>query len=385
MNNKMLKASILSLSVFLSSAMSVSAALADIAKAFPDVSSSNIQMIISLPSLLIIPFSLIAGVLSNKLGKKMLVMVGLILLSLGGVAPAFTNSFASIMISRSIFGIGVGLITPFATGLIADFFDGPERAGMMGLQAATNSLGSSVLTFAAGLLCVLNWHNAFFVYALGAIVAILVLFKLPEPAKIQTSPTEKSAPNKPVFLIAVGMFLYMLFLFSFYSNIAFLIEKNSLGNPATSGMVITAMTLGGLLVSLFFGKLLPLLKRYLIAAAMCVTAIGFMLLSMAQSIALVYVGAVFIGFGTGFVLPYCMLNITFKAPKAAVPLSIAIGLSFINIGSFASPFLFKLIGTLSGNTTVKFSFLVTAVFFAVALVIAILAALAPKKQQMVQQ
>lgn len=380
MNNKMLRASILSLSIYLSSAMSVSAALADIAKAFPDVSSSNIQMIISLPSLLIIPFSLIAGGLSNRLGKKLLVMVGLVLLTLGGVGPAFTNSFASIMISRCIFGVGVGLITPFASGLIADFFDGPERAGMMGLQAATNSLGSSVLSFAAGLLCVLNWHNAFFVYVLGAIIAVLVFIKLPEPAKIQASTTEKSAPNAPVFLISVAMFLYMLFLFSFYSNIAFLIEKNNLGNPAVSGTVITVMTLGGLLVSLFFGKLLPLLKRYVIVAAMCVTAIGFMFLSIAQSVMLVYLGAVFIGFGTGLVLPYCMLNITLKAPKAAVPLSIAIGLSFINIGSFVSPFLFGFIGKLSGNTTEQFTFRVTAVFFAIALVIAIFAALTPKKQ-----
>ncbi len=70
MNKKLLKITILSLFIYLSSAMSVSAALASIAKAFPEISNRNIQMITSLPSLLIIPFSLLAGALSNKFGKN---------------------------------------------------------------------------------------------------------------------------------------------------------------------------------------------------------------------------------------------------------------------------------------------------------------------------
>ena len=379
MKKNMLKFVILSLSCYLSSAMSVSSALADIAKAFPDISSSSIQMIIALPSILIIPFSLLAGAVSNKVSKRLLVLVGMILLTLGGIGPAFANSFLFIMILRCVFGSGVGLITPFATGLIADFFDGDERAEMIGMQTATNSFASSVLSFAAGLLCTINWHYSFIVYILGALIAVLLFFKLPEPAKVKMVSTEKASPNAPVFLISLLMFLYMLFLFSFYSNIAMMITMDNLGNAMTSGTAITIATLGGLLISLLFGKLYQLFKRFTIVLGIGITAVGFFILYSAYNTLIVYLGAVLIGFGIGIVMPYSMLNVTLKAPKAAISLSIAIVLSAVNVGSFASPFFFKISGQLLGNTTERFTFFVASVCFAASFITYLIMLLIPRE------
>lgn len=379
MNKKFLKVVILSLSCYIASTMAVSPALADIAKAFPGVSSSSIQMIISLPSLLCIPFSLLAGALSNKIGKRPLVLIGMTLLTLGGVAPTFTNSFIFVMISRCVFGIGVGLITPFATGLIADFYDGSERASLIGIQAGVNSFSSSVLSFAAGILCTINWRYSFIVYVLAAVITIMLFFKLPEPAKIQVSPAEKAAPNASVFIIAILIFIYMLFIFSFYTNIAMMIENNHLGNAATSGMVITTLTLSGLVSSLLFGKFTQLLKRFIIVCGIGLSAIGFYLLTSALNIPLVYLGAAAIGLSTGIILPCAVLNTTLKSPKAAISLSMAIVLSCVNIANFISPIFFKIAGQLFGNGTERFVFLETSICLAVAFLISIVAVLVQKK------
>lgn len=72
--------------------LAVSPILGDLNKVFPKVTDLEIQMLTSLPSLLIIPFVLLSGKLSEGRDKLKILIVGLSIFFLSGVACLFART-----------------------------------------------------------------------------------------------------------------------------------------------------------------------------------------------------------------------------------------------------------------------------------------------------
>ena len=91
--SRSLKPTVLSISLLtVLAGAAVSPALAQIQKAFPDASDLAIQMILTLPPLLIIPFSLFSGWLALRFRKRVMLFVGLAFYLLAGVGGGLANS-----------------------------------------------------------------------------------------------------------------------------------------------------------------------------------------------------------------------------------------------------------------------------------------------------
>lgn len=107
--------------------LAVSPILGDLNKVFPKVTDLEIQMLTSLPSLLIIPFVLLSGKLSEGRDKLKILIVGLSIFFLSGVACLFARSMAWLIVISCILGVGAGMVIPLSTGLIVDYFTGDSR------------------------------------------------------------------------------------------------------------------------------------------------------------------------------------------------------------------------------------------------------------------
>lgn len=361
MDKTIQKFTILSISLLSMAVTAASPALGDISKAFPDTRQNIIMLIVSLPALLIIPFTLICGKLSSIMSKRKLLFIGLILFIIGGVSPSFSNSITFILGMRAVLGIGVGFIMPLATGLIADFYHGEELAAMMGLQSAFVNVGAIITSLIAGFLSVINWHYTFFVYVCGIGVLLLTFFKLPEPEKTSHSNKEKPSLSISVYVISFLLLIYGLFLFSFFTNTAMVITGENLGNAASAGVAITMMTVGGLIAGIFFGKVSQALKRFTLAASVILTGIGFIMLSYSHNYHLILAAAVMSGIGFGTTMPTVMIKVSNLAPKDAATFAIAIATSAMSLGQFLSPLVLSWIGQLAGNGSGRFSFLLSGV------------------------
>ena len=69
----MFKISLLSISLLaIMAGAAVATGLGEIAKAFPGESQTMIKLILSVPPLFIIPFSILSGILSSRMSKKKL-------------------------------------------------------------------------------------------------------------------------------------------------------------------------------------------------------------------------------------------------------------------------------------------------------------------------
>ncbi len=153
---------------------------------FTDATDFKIQMLTVLPNLIIIPFVLLSGKLSESKHKIFVITLGTALYIAAGVLSLFANSLNLLIILSCVLGAGCGLILPFSTGLIADVFTGKYRMKQMGIISAIGNIALVLATFAVGFLVsgdlMHTWHRAFFVYLIPVLSLVLIPFlrKIPE-------------------------------------------------------------------------------------------------------------------------------------------------------------------------------------------------------------
>ena len=114
--------------------LAVSPILGRLSAIFPHSTELDIQMLSSLPSLLIIPFIILSGKLTEKINNVLLLQVGLVIFSLSGILYMLSTKMWQLITVSALLGIGSGLIVPLSTGLISRFFTGTYRTKQFGLS-----------------------------------------------------------------------------------------------------------------------------------------------------------------------------------------------------------------------------------------------------------
>ena len=179
--SKMLIPSILSVSVLtIMAPTAVSPALAAIRDAFPHISETQAKLVLTLPTLIMMPIGLFSARLTAKIDKKKLLLTGMILFLVFGVAGGFVNDFRLLLLMRLFFGIGLGIMTPLSTSLIFDFApDTNKRSKLLGLQGSFNQLGGLLFMSLSGVLASISWRYSFLCYAFVVISIVLTTLFMP--------------------------------------------------------------------------------------------------------------------------------------------------------------------------------------------------------------
>ena len=149
---------------------------------FHDVTDFKIQLLTVLPNVVIIPFVLLSGKLSETRHKIPVIVTGIILYALSGILSIFSGSLTVLIWLSCLLGAGCGLILPFSTGLIADVFVGRYRMKQMGIVSAIGNIALVGATFVVGFLAAKSWHLPFIVYIIPLISLLLIpwLRKIPK-------------------------------------------------------------------------------------------------------------------------------------------------------------------------------------------------------------
>ena len=157
--------------------LAVSPILGRLSAIFPHSTELDIQMLSSLPSLLIIPFIILSGKLTEKINNVLLLQVGLVIFSLSGILYMLSTKMWQLITVSALLGIGSGLIVPLSTGLISRFFTGTYRTKQFGLSSAITNITLVLATVLTGYLAEVNWHLPFVVY-LFPLISIVLSFYL---------------------------------------------------------------------------------------------------------------------------------------------------------------------------------------------------------------
>lgn len=371
---RMLKPTIISISMAtVMAGAAISPALGLIAANFPEASPVIIKLILTAPSLLIIPFTFISSWLTARIPKRTVALIGLFIYVLAGVSAQFTNTIEMLLAFRFVLGAGVGLVMPLGITLISDHFRGREQVKMMGYNSAFSNFGGIITMMLAGYLAAISWRAPFNVYLMGVVIFIMVFIFLPKdtPLKRDKSAEKRKMPLT-VFGYAAASAGIMLVYYSVATNMALYLEQSNIGGSALAGTVISFTTVGGMITSLTLIQLQDILKSYIMPISIFLMGVAFTGLALSHSVPLILACTCVIGFGQGILFP--LINV--KALSLVNPLHsdrvIAIVSSSIFIGQFSSPLILDGIAAIAGSPTIRFQYSVIGIALGITVLLIIL-------------
>lgn len=365
-------------------AVGIAPAMAKIAMAFPDKSTEEIQLLMSLPSLATLVSALCASFVSDRFGKKNTVIAGIVIFLITGLVPVFVSNWTLVVLSRIGIGIGTGLVNCLDTVLIFDHFEDKDQQNtMLGWQQVGNDIGYIVMALAAGYLTLISWQAAFIVHALGILSLVIVIFFLPNDVIKTTSDAKEDAKPAGRKYLTIGCIFWLLMvlifegtLHTFSMNISFLVVDVGVGDSVLAGYASTMMTVGGFIVAAFYGKLFSVMKRWTfsfgclidVVAMICLYAMG------PNDPALAWLGGALIGAGMVIVFSTATAYVMRSINAASRALASALFLVCINGGQFVNPYWGSFLTNTFAGGTVRGKFICAAVVLAIVMVIGIFTA-----------
>jgi EmrB/QacA subfamily drug resistance transporter len=116
-----------------------------------------------------------AGAIGDRYGRRGALLIGLVIFSVGSMAPAVLHSPEQIIAGRALAGIGAAFVMPATLSLLTVAYPKDERTKAVGIWAGTAGSGGVLGMLGSGLLLRFwDWHAIF--WSLGA--AGLVIFAL---------------------------------------------------------------------------------------------------------------------------------------------------------------------------------------------------------------
>lgn len=293
-------------------------------KAYFDLTDFRLSLIITLfsvPAGLIIP---LAGFLSDRFGRKTIIIPALILYGIGGVVAGLGAAFLKqsaypvILAGRVIQGIGAAGTAPIAMALCGDLFQGKERSKNLGIIEAANGFGkviSPVLGAAIGLIA---WYATLLFFPLAVIPIILGMwFLIKEPGDNKTSQkvgaylksVKKVFEKKSAMLLTsfFGGMVALLVLFGVLFFLSEFLEKtyNLKGviKGAALAIPVLFMSVTSFATGLLIKKKINLMK-WLVFSGLALISGSMALLGIFQNnTILFFIGISLAGVGTGLTLP----------------------------------------------------------------------------------
>lgn len=320
-----------------------------------------VPMIVAIPALMIAVFAPFAGQIVDRLGRRNLLVVAMFAYALAGVAPAFLDTLDSILISRVLVGICEAAIMTVCTTLIVDYFHQPARRNKyLGLQTVVTTLGATLFIVIGGALGVGGWHTPFWVYSVGALLAVLMLIFLWEPTREGSTDAHIAEGEKariPWGRLAGPLVVSLFGGFTFYVMVieaSYLVVETGVApdDTATIGLMAAIASLATAIGAFTFARVARLQARVLLPTAFGLQALGMIAIWFAGSSFLgLGVGAVIASAGSGLLLP-TMLTWTI-APLRFEERGRATGLwnSAFFLGQFLTPILMGGITAATGALT----------------------------------
>lgn len=340
-------------------------ALNDIAALFPDESFGSVSFISTLPSLTMLPFTLLAGTLvSRGIRYKVVAAVGLILLTVPSVTCYFLHSLGAILACRALFGAGFGLVTALGNPLLIQGYSSERRSTFLGLGTAFWYAGSILFYLVSGWVAARAPMAVFLIYGIGILPLALVLLGLPEPPRLnereesgklsETSVDEESVGGflrglegcvKVDFpILCVILLVFGIAFFPWLIGMSAIVAEKGIGDASFSGVVLAVNSVGAVIAGLSTGTYVKTFKRFSLPVALMALGLTLLATNVASTPVVLLVLSVFGGYFLGMPIALCNVTLGNMVPPSRVPVLSNVLFVFFNLGGFLCSFWMSALG-----------------------------------------
>ncbi|MCH1627158.1 MFS transporter [Ferdinandcohnia quinoae] len=289
-----------------------------------DISPFQSSLIITSYSIVAIVLIPIAGFLSDKIGRKKVIIPSLILAGIGGLISAFaawklSHPYILILIGRLFQGIGAAGAAPIVLPLVGDMCKSEKDVNTgLGLIETSNTLGKVLSPILGALLASFLWYLPFVsipIFCLISVILIQFIVKTPKDNEVDTSSfslflkkIKRILVTEGRWLISIfiigGICMYILFGMLFYLSS---ILEDSYGIDGVKKGLILAIPLGVLcLASYITGKKLGENKntmKWIIFLGIISTTVSVLGITYTKNIYILITALIISGIGIGISLP----------------------------------------------------------------------------------
>ena len=355
------KVSILSLSLVLITSFSISSALPAMFDYYQGYSTSQVELLVSLPSFGIMAMLLLNGVLERVFPERLQLTLGLLILSISGTAPFWYQGYYFVFATRLLFGLGVGMLNAKAISIISERYHGKTRIQMLGFRGSAEVVGASILTLAVGQLLAFGWTATFLAYAAGLVVLVLFLLFVPygktevHESNHQTEEAVRltRSMKQLIFFLATVAAVIVCTNTAITFRIPSLMIEAGFGDAQLSSLVLSAMQLIGILAGISFSFLISTFKERLLLVAGVTFGIGQIIIALAPSLWVVVAGSILGGFAYSIALTTVFQLISERIPAKLLNKATSYAVLGCSFGASLTPFVLSGISlvTLDGRMT----------------------------------
>ena len=265
-----------------------------------------VPMALTIPALCVALFSPVAGWLSDRLGRKTLLVVALLLYAAFGIIPWFLDDLFQIIGARVALGIVEAIIMTVATALIGDYFVGERREKWIALQVAVGSIAAiALIAIGGGLGELFGSRGPFLLYLVAipiALAAAMILFE-PEVQANDAALAKSGFPYRAILplvftTLGVGIVFYTVIV-----QLGPILELSGAVSPGIIGLIGAGTNLGVGLGTFAFDRLKDKAGPMLLALGLAVAAIGYIGIGLSSILPMIGAFAILACIGSGILLP----------------------------------------------------------------------------------
>jgi MFS family permease len=336
-----------------------------------------VPIVLTLPALMIALFSPCAGWVADRLGRKRLLILAMLVYGICGPLPLLLDDLTAILLSRAGLGLAEAAIMTCCTTLIGDYYEGQARARLLAWQTIATSLSAATFFMVGGMLGEHGWRAPFSVYFIGLLFVPLMQLALWEPSRAKASQSVVPAamgtrfPWRSLSVICLLTTVATLGFFIVPVQTGFLLGHLGIDSPKSTGMAIGISHAAVFVSALSFRWLNRFGPGLLLSAAFLISGTGLVLLATAIDYRAVVIAVLINGLGCGLMLPtvvnWALSSLSFEHRGRGTGMFTA---SFFG-GQFASPLLVMALSGAGGGRVeavalVGWGLLLAAVFSLIA-------------------
>ena len=338
--NSFAKVSLLSISILLMSHLAISPVIPNLYNFYhtnnPNIGLASVESLATIPAMMITIFVLLSNGVIKLIGKKNTVLLGLLLIFIFGIVPAFTTNFKVVLISRLLLGAGIGLFNSLSISMISDFFDEEHRGTMIGLRTAFLNIGKALTTFISGYLLIYGIQYTFLVYALALPIFIIFLLFVPNSENVNNKKVSIKFHKETIVLTLLTFSVGISYMGATIKIPTLLAEKYHY-QPDVARNLLTILALSGILSGVIFGILVKRFKNLTLPIMLSFMTIGSILFALTNNIIIFYIAAIFIGISFVGTMSFNFFYISNKLDNKFINFATSVILVGGNIGVILTP------------------------------------------------